>query len=121
MNLCYISVGRTCWSAIFGLLALGLVGCGTPKVWYQPGVSQVQTQRDLALARVIASRSVSNEQIFIPGQGAGGAFLAQALAQDGQRKDMVRDLMLAAGYRRVPVSQIPTNHPDVFDRAALTP
>lgn len=89
------------------LLVLLLTGCSTPKVWYQSGVSADQTRRDLARARLASDlHSPAGRNLFIPGEGAGGALLWNSSQQNGQRKAIVRDAMIAAGYQIVPANTI---------------
>lgn len=92
------------------LAAATLVGCGTPKVWYQPGKTQAETRQDLARCKLDAQMATRGGQLFIPGEGAGGALLFQSMQQDGQRKELVRDAMEAKGYQFIPASQA-TNYP----------
>lgn len=89
------------------VLAAGLIlsGC-VSKAWYQPGVSQEQTRRDLA---AVKARVEIGDRGWV---GAGLAGIAIASSADSHRKQrIIEDLMEAHGYQFIPVSQIPTNQP----------
>ena len=95
---------------LLAICTSGLVGCSTPKVWYQPGVNADATRIELARCKYNATLSLRNpNQIFIPGTGAGAALLYQSMDQNGQRKELIRDCMEANGYQLVPQPQAPNN------------
>lgn len=87
------------------LAALILAGCGTPKAWYRPDTTADQARMDEAQCRILANTSVSRQQVFVPGPGAGWAMLGQGIGQDDERKQLTRDCMLAKGYQWLPVNQ----------------
>jgi hypothetical protein len=74
-------------AAVFA--AIFLVGCGTPRAWYQSGKSFEETRRDLAVCRAEAAR-LSNPLAM--------ASLAFAIANDANMKSYVKNCMIAKGY-----------------------
>jgi hypothetical protein len=58
------------------LLALTLTGCSTQQVWYQPGKSFDETQRELAICRGEAARMVN--PTVVPSSGNTTTVIAQA-------------------------------------------
>jgi hypothetical protein len=82
------------------LLPLAIhVGCGTPKVWYQEGMTFQETQRQLAACRAEAAR-LENPLAMVN--------LGFALANSANKKDFVRNCMIANGYSLVEQNALPT-------------
>jgi hypothetical protein len=80
-------------------LGLGLlVGCGTSKVWYQTGKSLDETQRELAVCRAEAARLEN------PLAMANAWF---ALANDANKKDYIKNCMIAKGYSLIEKNAVP--------------
>ena len=76
-----------------------LIGCGTPKVWYQEGKSFETTRRDLAAARVEALRSYNP----LAALNMGFFFAAEAV-----KKDLINNWMTANGYSLVNKNSLPS-------------
>lgn len=120
-------------AAVFA--ALALAGCSTPQVWYQPGKSFAETQRDLAACRgaaaqmnptvipssgntttVIAQAGYGNQasqdaaaqNAAAAGQSRQGlTTLAAFLADDARRNDIIIGLMAEKGYSLVDKNSLP--------------
>jgi hypothetical protein len=88
---------------IFPLVAL-LAGCGSPKVWYQPGRSAAESWRDFGDCKMKAARAPYPES---PNMNGIGVFMSASIAQG----DFLNACMLGKGYRQVPANTI-TNGSD---------
>ena len=86
-------------SPLAALLPLALlVGCGTSKVWYQEGKSFQDTNRQLAGCRAEAAR-LENPLAMVN--------LGFALANDANKKDFIKNCMMANGYSLVDKNSLP--------------
>jgi hypothetical protein len=83
---------------LFPCLALIIVGCGTPKVWYQPGKTALDAQRDLAASKAEAIRISNPFAAF-----NGWAWLGQSIDRD----EYVKQAMAARGYKPTPRDTVP--------------
>lgn len=85
------------------LLALTIVlvgaGCGTPKVWYQPGTSAADTQRDFGYCQMQAANAPVNTGRNMNGIGV---FMSASIA-DG---NFLNACMLSKGYQPVPAKTV---------------
>jgi hypothetical protein len=114
--------------------ALTLTGCSTPQVWYQPGKSFAETQRDLAQCRAIAAgmsptvfpnsgntttvvaqagygnqADSAAEDNAAAAQGAHNSMvdLATVLSANSRRNQMIEGLMAEKGYSLVDKNSLP--------------
>ena len=75
-----------------------VVGCGTSKVWYQDGKSFQETKRQLAGCRAEAAR-LENPLAMVN--------LGFAIANDANKKDFIKNCMMANGYSLVDKNSLP--------------
>ena len=77
-----------------------LAGCGTPRIWYQPGASSTQAYRDLAECQ----KQSAGLGDVIPMQGLPG------LIAGDRRDDFIKNCMKGKGYLPTPQNTV-TNGP----------
>lgn len=107
------------------LLTFGLVGCGSPRVWYQPGKTATQARMDKADCRMYAQLHIAstpppasvnvnvavNTRGPVPdaGAAANGAAAGGALALMIERGRFVDNCMESKGYQYLPLSLVPSD------------
>jgi hypothetical protein len=80
-------------------LAVCLVGCSSPKVWYRSDTSAAAAWRDYGDAKMQAARA----PYATGGNMSGlGTFMSASIAQG----DYLNACMLSKGYRRVPANTV---------------
>ena len=79
------------------LLASLFTGCGTPKVWYQPGKTPAEAHQQLARCRVEAAK-VNNPLAML-----NGWFW---LANEGNKGALIQDCMCGEGWLPTPRDSI---------------
>lgn len=87
------------------VLTGALAGCGTAKVWYQPGMSAADTQRDFGTCRMEAAaapypegRQMNGIGIYLSAQIAQGDFINACMTSKGYQPVPARAVTNAASY-----------------------
>jgi hypothetical protein len=83
---------------------LFVAGCGSPKVWYQPGRSSADAWQDFGDCKMKAARAPFATS---PNMSGLGAFMSASIAQG----DFFNACMLGKGYRQVRANTV-TNGAD---------
>lgn len=96
-------------------IILLLSGCGTPKVWYQPGKTPQEAARQLNDCRAKAVKVITpaRSQPSYAGTDAfsggfiGGMMMRDKLDRTKEREQYLRDCMLSEGWVLLPRAQVP--------------